>query len=103
LQNQNGSNSAPVDCSDFAVGGALQTSGYLPANWAGLATPKYAMAIPVIAASGATGITITMTGNNQAGGCTLVLAGTANSNQLRWDFINSGVAGCNRAKTGVGT
>ena len=103
LQNQNGSNSAPVNCFDFADGGAMEVNGYLPANWAGLAVPKFATGVPTIAASGATGIIITMVGTNQAGGCTITLTGTANANQLRWDFANTAGAGCNRAKTGVAT
>ena len=102
LQNQNGSNSAPANCFDFADGGSMETNGYLPGNWAGLAVPRYA-AIPTVVASGTTGVLITIVGTNQAGGCTVTVTGTSDSNQVRWDFANTAGVGCNRSKTGVGT
>jgi type IV pilus assembly protein PilA len=103
LQNQNGVNNAPADCSAFAAGGSLQTNGYLPTNWAGIAQPKFA-AVPTVALVGANAVAITLTGTAQASSCTVTLTGTANSNQLTWVFQNTGGgAGCNRAKTGVAT
>src|SRR5512139_4080808 len=44
LQNQGGSNTDPADCWDITDGGQLETNGYLPSNWAGPATPKFAAA-----------------------------------------------------------
>jgi len=102
LQNQNGSNTSPANCADFAVGGSLVTNGYLPANWNGIAQPKFA-AVPTAATSGTSAVVITLIGNAQAGSCTVTLTGTANSNQLTWKFDNTGGTGCNRSKTGVAT
>ena len=102
LQNQNGVNNSPANCNDFAAGGSLQSNGYLPANWAGAATPKFA-ATPTAALLNTNGVVITLVGNAQAGGCTVTLTGTANSNQLTWKFDNTAGTGCNRSKTGVAT
>ncbi len=102
LQNQNGNNAAPADCSSIVDGGALETNGYLPSDWAGPATPKFA-AVPTAAQVAANGVAFTMVGTNQAGNCTVTLTGIATANQLAWTFLNTAGAGCNRSKTGVGT
>jgi type IV pilus assembly protein PilA len=103
LQNQNGVNNAPVDCSGIANGGALELNGFLPSDWAGPAVPKYASAAPTAALVGANAVAFTLVGSNQAAGCTVTLTGTANANQLTWNFANTAGVGCNRSKTGVGT
>jgi type IV pilus assembly protein PilA len=102
LQNQNGNNAAPIDCSGIGNGGTLELNGYLPGDWAGPATPKYA-AVPTAALVGANGVAFTLVGTNQAGSCTVTLTGTAAANQMSWVFANTAGAGCNRSKTGVGT
>ena len=109
LQNQNGVNNgaAPLaNCSDFANGGSLETNGYLPSDWAGLAVPKYATAVPTTALVGANGVSLTITGTAATANCIVRLTGTATSNQLNWVFDNTSAgnpAGCNRSKTGVAT
>lgn len=103
LQNQGGANNGPANCSDDSAGGSLQTSGYLPANWAGPVAPTYGSA-PVLSLVGTNGVTIQLTGNTLTGSCIVELRGTAAANQLNWQFVNAGgPSGCNRAKTGVGT
>ncbi len=106
LQMQQGNNNAAggANCSDFTANGSLQTNGYLPANWAGPATPKYASLVPAGALSAGNSVVITITGNAQANSCVVTLIGAANSNQLTWNFVNAALpAGCNRSKTGVGS
>ncbi len=56
----------PGDCAAIIDGGALETNGYLPSDWAGPATPKFA-AVPTAAAVGANGVAFTLVGTNQAG------------------------------------
>ena len=102
LQNQNGVNNAPADCSGIANAGALETNGYLPSDWAGPATPKYA-AVPTAALVGANGVAFTLVGSNQAASCTVTMTGTATANAMTWVFQNTAGTGCNRSKTGVGT
>jgi type IV pilus assembly protein PilA len=103
MQNQNGVNNNPVDCSGIADGGALETNGFLSTSWSGPATPRYATGAPTAALAGTNGVVFTLIGTNAAGGCTVTLTGTSNANALAWAFQNTGGTGCNRSKTGVGT
>jgi type IV pilus assembly protein PilA len=48
-----------------------------------------------------TGAAIVVSGNAQAGGCSVTLTPSLQSGNIQWTFSNGG--GCTRAKTGVGT
>jgi len=89
-QNQNGSFTTPVDCQTVA---GLNTGGFLAA--AAEPTAKFGTV-----ATSATGILIT--GNAQAGNCTVNIVPTAGGSTITWAFTNGGT-GCNRTKTGVGS
>lgn len=103
IQAQNGDNQTPVDCSDISNGGALEANGFLSSDWNGPATPKFAASVPTAARIGSNAVRFTVVGSAEAAGCTVMLTGTSNSNEMHWDFLNTGVFGCNRSRTGVGT
>jgi type IV pilus assembly protein PilA len=97
-QNNNGSLTIAA-CTDIA---GLGAAGFLPANFVtpGSANSPF-LASDVTLAAGV----ITLVGNAQAAGCTVVMTATlpACATAVNWAFTNPTPATCNRSKTGVGT
>lgn len=71
----------------------LQSNGFWPS--ASAPTVKYGSV-----ALTATSAAIEITGNTQAGGCTVTLTPTVGNGSVTWAFTNDGT--CTRSKTGVG-
>ena len=92
VQNQNGSFTTPVDCQTTA---GLNAGGFLTS-----ATEPTARFGTIV--TSATGILIT--GNSQAGNCTVNVVPTLSGATITWAYTNGATTGtCNRSKTGVGS
>ncbi len=86
-------NAAP--CNAITGANSLNSEGYWP--YSGPPSTKYPL--DSFAWNGAA-VTLTATGNNQLGGCTVIMTPSAQNGVVSWTFANSG---CTRARTGVGT
>jgi type IV pilus assembly protein PilA len=85
------------NCDTLAL---LTGSGFLPTGYT-LVASRYESTAPTLTSG--TGA-IVLTGNAQAGGCTVTLTPVVNAQAVTWAFTNgASPAGCSRAKTGVGT
>lgn len=90
LQNNNASLTA---CDTIAE---LESASFWPSGQ-GVPAVKYGT-VTLTASTAA----IVVSGNTQAGGCTVTLTPSLQSGNIQWAFTNSG-SGCTRAKTGVGS
>ena len=100
-QNQNGIFNSPMDC---GLVGTTTTGliggGFVPSTYALPVNTKYLTSVTFAPASSATAVNVTLTGNQSAAGCVVVLQATQNVNNVVWTVTSNA---CGRTKTGIGT